>query len=184
MTSRCRAINMANPKYVPVYKPKCCPEPINTDPRRFEAYKTPVHCRSEPLSHSEYLRRLKDNNFKQLSSPDSILLKGTGVYATTIWTDGGSGSCCLENDLVLPAVPAVHPGGHALDSSLVTEMRGANAGRSDVSSVDLVNRTEDITTLRRKGQAIALDSSFAAPAGMERTVCGPCNKADEESKED
>jgi len=84
------------------------------------------------------------------------------------------GDCDNGANSVLPAVPAVHPGGHALDSGLLTEMRGANAGRGTLSWYDRVNRTEEITTLRRKGLAIAADATFNAPAGELRTVCTSC----------
>jgi hypothetical protein len=178
MSSRCRqfAINKSDPRYVPVYTPVSCPDPVNNDPKRNDAYCAPALCRSEPLSHSEYLRKLKANNGRAVSSAANLLQVGSGRYTTTIWTTSeAAGSCCNGNDSVLPAVPAVHPGGHALDSGHLTEMRGANAARGTVSKFDSVNKTEDITMLRRKGLAIAADNSFGAPAGSTRTTCDVCS---------
>jgi hypothetical protein len=87
-----------------------------------EAYCAPALCRSEPLSHSEYLRKLKANNGRAVSSAANLLQVGSGRYTTTIWTTSeAAGSCCNSND----SVPAVHPGGRALDSGHLTEMRGA-----------------------------------------------------------
>lgn len=175
VVGKCTSHPAVSPLYVKQYNPVCCPDPVNNDPRRNEIYRPPTLCRSEPLSHSEYLRRLKANNNKPLSSPASLVQVGEGAYKKTIWTETRpADGCCNGNDLVLPPVPAVHPGGHALDSGMLTEMRGAVAARGDVSKFDQVNRTEDITTLRRQGLAIASDDSFAAPAGSTRTVCTTC----------
>jgi hypothetical protein len=175
MTSRCRVNVPPNPRYVPVYNPICCPDPVNTDPRRTEVYCPPIKSRSEPLSGTEYLRKLKANGGRPLSNSSKTVTVGsaTPAYATKLWMTAG-GDCDNRADLVLPAVPAVHAGGHALDSGLLTEMRGANAGRGTVSYYDSTNRTEGITTLRRQGLAIAADDSFNAPAGGVRTVCGTC----------
>jgi len=84
------------------------------------------------------------------------------------------GDCDNGTDPVLPAVPAVHPGSRAIDSGLLTEMRGANAGRGTLTWYDKVNRTEAMTTLRRKGLAIAADDTFNAPAGQKRVLCKTC----------
>lgn len=173
MTSRCRVHVPPNPRYVPVYNPICCPDPVNTDPRRTEAYCPPMKSRSEPLSGAEYIRKLKANGGRPLGNSSKTVVVGSGPSATTLWMTAG-GDCDNGADLVLPAVPAVHAGGHALDSGLLTEMRGANAGRGTVSVYDTTNRTEGITTLRRQGLAIAADDSFNAPAGSVRTVCGTC----------
>ncbi len=172
---RCCSTQAINPASVPQYIPKCCPTPPNTDPRRFEVYCPPVVSRSEPLSHSEYLRRLKANNGKALSSPDCLVQYGEGVYKKTIWTETADGGrCCNGDGGTLPAVPAVHQGGTALDAGLLTESRGAYAARGSVSVYDQTNRTEDVTTLRRQGLAISGDDSFDAPAGATRTVCTTC----------
>jgi hypothetical protein len=37
----------------------CCPPAANNNPRRFEVYCPPVVSRAEPMSHGEYMRRLK-----------------------------------------------------------------------------------------------------------------------------
>lgn len=175
ITKNCYSNSPIDPRYVKQYNPPRCPPPVNNDPRRNEIYRPPTLCRSEPLSHSEYLRRLKANNNKPLSSPASLVQVGSGVYTRTIWTETRpAAGCCNGQDLVLPAVPAVHPGGHALESGMLTEMRGAVAARGDVSKFDNTNRTEDVTTLRRQGLAIASDDSFAAPAGSIRNVCETC----------
>ena len=175
MTSRCRVHVAPNPRYVPVYNPICCPDPVNTDPRRTEVYCPPIKSRSEPLSGAEYIRKLKANGGRALSGSANTVVVGsaTPAYATTLWMTAG-GDCNNGADLVLPAVPAVHAGGHALDSGLLTEMRGANAGRGAVSVYDTTNRTEGITTLRRQGLAIAADDSFNAPAGQKRVLCKKC----------
>jgi len=176
MSSRCRVYAPINSRYVPVYAPISCPDPVNTDPKRNEAYCAPKPSRSEPLSGSEYLRKLKANNGRPISTPNNLVQIGSGNYVTTIWTAAATNaaSCCNGNDKVLPAVPAVHPGGRARDSGQLTEMRGAVAGRGTLSFYDQVNRTEANTTLRRQGLAIAADETFAAPAGATRTVCVTC----------
>ena len=173
MTSRCRVYVPPNPLYVPVYNPICCPDPVNRDPRRNEAYCPPAPSRSEPLSGSEYLRKLKANGGRPLGNSTKTVTVGTGPSGTTLWMTAG-GDCDNGNDPVLPAVPAVHPGGHAIDSGLLTEMRGAHAGRGALSWYDQVNRTEAMTALRRKGLAIAADDTFSAPAGQKREVCSTC----------
>jgi len=172
MSSRCRQYVTSN-KYVPVYVPKCCVEPVNNDPNRNNYYIKPAPSRSEPLSHHEYLRKKKENNGQAISAPENLVQVGQGVYKRTLWT-AVNGSCCNRNDLVLPAVPAVHQGEHALDSGLLTAMRGANAARGTVSKFDLVNRTAETTTLKRQGLAIAADNSFNAPAGSVRSLCNNC----------
>jgi len=140
-----------------------------------DAYCPPVASRSEPLSHYEYLRKLKANNGGAISGTTNLLQVGPTNYKTTIWTATTTVGNGL--DLVLPAVPHVKAFGDALDAGLLTEMRGANAGRGDISKFDLTNRTADITTLRVKGTAIASDDSFAAPAGVSstRTLCPNCH---------
>jgi Concanavalin A-like lectin/glucanases superfamily len=163
-----------DPSYVPVYEPACCPDSRNRDPRRKEFYRPPTLCRSEPLSHAEYLRKLKANNTVALSSPASkVVTQGDGVYKRTVWTSAGD-ACSLDSDLVLPAVSPVLGGGHARDAWQYTEMKGAYAGRGTVSKFDSVNRTEDITRLRRQGLAIAADESFMAPARGKRVICEVC----------
>ena len=170
----CCKTNFIDPLYVPVYDPKCCPDPVNMDPKHNEVYQKPTLCRSEPLSHAEYIRKLKANNGVKLSvAASKAVTVGEGVYKRTIWTSAGD-ACSLDSDLVLPAVPAVLGHGKARDAWQYTEMKGAYAGRGTVSKFDSVNRTEDMTRLRRQGLAIAADDSFMAPANMKRVLCEVC----------
>jgi hypothetical protein len=134
-----------------------------------------VISRSEPLSHYEYLRKLKANNGGAISAPENLVQIGPNNYKTTIWMATKTVGNGL--DLVLPAVPPVKQLGDAIDAGLLTEMRGANAARGDISKFDLTNRTAEITSLRVKGTAIASDDSFGASAGVssKRTLCTNCH---------
>lgn len=175
--TRCSISQAVDQRTIAAYTPKCCPTPPNTDPRRIShPYCPPVISRSEPLSHAEYLRRLKANNTAALSSPASLVQYGEGPYRKTIWTETAStGNCCNNTGKALPAVPSVHPERQsALDAGHLTEMKGAYAARGDVSVQDLTNRTEEIHTLKQKGLTIAADSSFQAPAGGKRETCESC----------
>lgn len=89
------------------------------------------------------------------------------LYSETDPLDPGI-SCCANQ--ALPAVPAVHPGGHALEAGLLTDSKGAAAGRGTISHFDTVNTTAWSTTLRRKGIAIQTDTGFEAPAGGRRDI--------------
>ena len=170
----CCKTNYIDPTYVPVYVPACSPDPVNMDPKHNEFYQKPTLCRSEPLSHAEYIRKLKANAGVKLSvAASKAVTVGQGIYKRTIWTSAGD-ACSLDSDLVLPAVPAVLDHGKARDAWQYTEMKGAYAGRGTVSKFDSVNRTEDITRLRRQGLAIAADDSFMAPANMKRVLCEVC----------
>ena len=175
MSSRCRSYAPRNPLYVPVYNPPCANDPINNDAKRMDKYCPRVVSRSEPLSHYEYLRKLKANAGGAISAAANLVQVGPNEYKTTIWT--ATKTIGNNLDLVLPAVPLVKPLGDALDAGLLTEMRGANAGRGDISQFDLTNRTSEITTLRVKGTAIASDDSFGASAGVssKRTLCTNCH---------
>ena len=149
----------------------CCGTPANTDPLRNILYCPTTPSRSEPMSHAEYLRRKKANNNGAVSSSSNLVV-GSGSYQKTIWT-AGSPSCC-RTGLVLPAVPAVHPGGHALDASMTTKMAGDVAARGTLGHYDTVNHTEGTTTRRREGMAVINDPSYKAPAGGARTLCANC----------
>jgi len=72
-------------------------------------------------------------------------------------------SCCANQ--ALPAVPAVHPGGRAMEAGLLTESKGAAAGRGTISHFDTVNTTAWSTTLRRKGIAIKTDTAVEVEIG-------------------
>lgn len=173
---KCLCTHVPDPQYVTPYVPKCCPPKPNTDPRRTtNPYCPPVISRSEPLSHSEYLRRLKANGSKSLSTPSSLVQYGDGAYRKTIWTESGSAGACCATNKALPEVPAVHRGGTALDAGFLTEQKGAYAARGAVSQYDSVNRTEYVHTLKKKGIAISADSSFNAPAGGVRETCANCD---------
>ena len=170
----CCKTTTRDPLYVPEYNPPCCPVPRNPDPKHREFYCPSPPSRSEPLSHQEYLRKLKANNGIALSnSKTKNVIVGEGKYQTTIWTAAGD-ACSYRNDLVLPAVPPVRGQLYAQDSGMLTSQREAFAGRGTLSRFDKVNRTEGITLLRRKGLTIAGDDSFQAPAGGRR-VCEVCH---------
>lgn len=144
---KCKYYPSSNDYIIP-YIPKWCPPEPNNDPKRFELYCKPTLCRSEPLSHSEYLR-LRKNNGGQALSTGNVLQVGSGVYARNIWTTAVAG--CQTN---VP-VPAVHAGGRAKDAGFLIEAKAAVAGRGKISWYDTVNKTAGITTLRQKGNAIA-----------------------------
>ena len=148
MSSRCRSyIATPSQMYVPVYTPIACPDPVNLDPKRNEIFCKQAQCRSEPLSHSEYLRKLVENNGVGISR-GTLLQQGTGVYKTTNWM--ATSGPCLRNTPVPPAQPFVSAG-------LNTEIKGAMASRGTRSLYDSVNTNDESTTNRRGGQAIAAD---------------------------
>ena len=159
-----------------------CPPPPNTDPKRHYKYIPPSPSRSEPLSHSEYLRRLKENNGCAISSPSNLLQVGADTlqegsnqkYITTIWTESKQSDNTTGQ--LRPAVPAVHPGGHALEAGMTVFMNGAAAARGSISVYDTKNRTEWSTTYKREGIAIIQDNEYKAPAGVPegREVCTDC----------
>jgi len=138
-------------QYIQPYIPKWCPPEPNTNPKRFELYCKPTLCRSEPLSHSEYLRLRAKNGGCALSNSAPNKL-GQDSYLRTLWTSASDK--CQSN---VP-VPSVHPGGHATDCGFKTEAMGAKAGRGTVSWYDKVNRMSSITTLKKKGYAIASET--------------------------
>lgn len=148
MTSRCRSYYPPiSQQYVPVFVPLVCPDPVNTDPKRTDAYCAPAHCRSEPLSHSEYLRKLVQNNGVGIST-GSLLKQGTGPYTTTNWM--ATTGPCQRNTPVPPAETV-------LDAGVYVDMKGALASRGTRSYYDSVNTNDEATTSRRRGQAIAAD---------------------------
>lgn len=148
----------------------CCPVPPNTDPKRLFAYCPPVVSRSEPLSHSEYLRKKKANQNAGISS-GSLLQTGEGSYTRTIWT-ATEGPCC-----VIPPVPAAISG-TPQESMRIKEV-GATASRGAISHYDSVNHTEWNTTQRRAGYAIASDKYECDTCDLvgttPPTVPGLCN---------
>jgi len=152
MSSRCRNYAQPSQRYVPVFVPLTCPDPQNNDPKRFETYCAPVLCRSEPLSHSEYLKKLVQNNGVAVSR-GTLLQKGTGAYVTTNWM--ASAGPCLQNTPV-PDAQTVK------DASDLTRSKGAFASRGTRSKFDS-NNSAELTSMRREGQAIAADAG-----------CSPC----------
>jgi hypothetical protein len=141
------------------YTPVCCPVHTKRDPRRGTVYCPPVVSRSEPLSHAEYLRRLKSG---VVSTPSALVQVGQGAYKKTLWMESG-GTCC-----VTPApVPAVHPIGHRLDNTGRAEVAGAVAGRGTLSHYDQGTRDASLTTLRAAGKALAATG-----------ICVPCAPAE------
>lgn len=151
MSSRCRNYAQPSQKYVPVFVPLTCPDTPNNDPKRFEAYCPPALCRSEPLSHSEYLRKLVQNNGVGISN-GTLLQQGVGNYVTTNWM-GSTGSCV--RDVPVPQAQTVK------DASDSTRAKGAFAARGMRSKFDSQNSAE-ITSMRREGQAIAADEGCAS----------------------
>jgi hypothetical protein len=144
MTSRSRSFSQKSQLYVPVFQPLVCPDPVNNNPKRNEAYCKPNHVRSEPLSHGEYLRQLTANNGVAISN-GSLNQYGSDVYKRTDWM-ASRGSCILPN----VAVPKVNSEGAAKTYALQ-----ASSGRGTVSVYDSVNKTEDLTAMRRAGLAIS-----------------------------
>ena len=151
-----------------------CPVPPNTDPRRSIPYCPPTPSRSEPLSHAEYLRRLKANNNGALSSPNTMLQVGTGIYARTIWTESPSTNECSTNK-VLPPVPEVHPRSTAIEAGMNTMMKGAAAARGTLSKYDTTNRNEWNTTYRRQGIAINNDIALKIQNTEGKELCADCS---------
>ncbi len=138
--------------YITPYIPKWCPPEPNNDPKRFELYCKPVPSKSEPLSHSEYLR-LRAKNGGQSLSTGAVQQISEGPYTKTIWTSASNN--CSTN---VP-VPFVHPSGYAKANGFLTEAKGAFASRGQISWYDTVNRMASMTTLRKKGNAIAAGKS-------------------------
>jgi hypothetical protein len=139
------------PENVPVYVPKCCPTPANTDPRRFEVCCPAPKSLSEPLSHAEYLRQKKIAHLAPLSSPANLVQTGVNTpYARTIWTQTKN-PCCVTP---IP-IPAAMPAEHAPPESVRIENKGAAAGRGTISKYDTTTRDASRTTLRHHGQTIA-----------------------------
>lgn len=148
MTSRCRSQYNPprDPLYVPVFTPLACPDPVNLDPRRNQAYCKPTHVLSQPLSHQEYLRKLVANNGRAIST-GALVQNGSGQYTRTDWM-ATSGSCVLAN---VP-VPAAQP----FPGAGLTELKNSyNAARGTIGKFDLTNRTAEITTLKRAGLAVS-----------------------------
>ena len=157
------------------YTPKCCPPSSNTDPRRNIPYVPPKPSRSEPMSHAEYLRRLKSGN----RGANSLIVKDNQQNPVqTIWTElvntTDNVKYCCNNPLERPSVPAVHPGGTAVDAGLTTMMEGSAAARGTLSHYDTTNHTEWNTTYRRQGLAIIKDTTYKAPAGERNEECSNC----------
>lgn len=150
----------------------CCP-PVLRDPKRFAAPCAPPKSLGQPLSNHEYLRRRQSINNQPLSSQAAIVQVGTGKYATIDWMMTAPAAVCCVNE-VLPAVPAVHPGGTAKPEGLTVDQNKSYAGRGSLSRFDLRNRAEWNTTTRRGGLAIAADTSFQAPANGIRSQCADC----------
>lgn len=137
----CCVPTAVDPAYVTPYVPKCCPTPVNMNPRRNQSYLTTTPAsRSEPLSHAEYLRMKKAANNASLST-NPVQIKA-GVYTTTLWT-AAAPSCCQTP---IP-IPAVHPGGRALSEGLRIETVGTSG---HVSKWDTTNRDASATTLKNR----------------------------------
>jgi hypothetical protein len=152
MTSRyrhkCCGSDAVDPASIPKYVPKCCPAPVNRDPRRFERYCPPVVSRSEPLSHAEYLRKLKENRFaKPSSAPVTV---GDGKYKRTDWMESGA-ACCPG----APLVPTVKGKATADTESSRIDARDALIARTTKPIPG--DRPASLTTLVREGAAIAAD---------------------------
>ena len=148
MTSRCRSYAQPSQLYVPVYSPKVCPDPVNRDPKRNESVCKPILCRSEPLSHGEYLRKLVQNNGQAIST-GTLLQQGSDIYKTTNWM-GSTGSCVINTPVPKAQV--------TMDAGVLTSSIGAFASRGLRSKYDLVNTNAEATTIRLGGQAIAADT--------------------------
>ena len=155
--------------------PCCLPNAKVVYPKPFTPYKPPLVSRSEPLSHSEYLR-MKKANFQGPLSGNVVQTSGTTKYNQTIWTqlanpDKYVPAPTQHPPVQNPPIPQVHPGGKALDAGMGTMMAGSVAARGKRSVYDTVNRNESNTTYRRQGMAIVQDPTYKAPAGGFRELC-------------
>lgn len=114
------------------------------DPRRYSPYCPPTRSFSEPLSHAEYLRRVKENNTAPISSTNALVQYGEGEYKKTLWMEGLVGGACCH---AVPSVPAAQT---TQDAGLYTELKGAAAvGINEQKGVP-----ESFHTLQKQGQAI------------------------------
>jgi hypothetical protein len=164
--------------YIPRYVPACCPPEVNTDPRRNTPYCPTTPSRSLPLSNAEYLRKRRQANWAPLSAQAALTQVGAAVttqggrigYGTTIWTETrNTGACCYGGDVPAIPVPAVNPGGHAIDEAVRVKAAGDLAGRGTLSVYDTKNRIESITTQRRAGYGIAADTTNCAVCQLPGT---------------
>ncbi len=150
MSSRLRCHCPSQPvaqQYVPAYTPPCCPAPTKRDPRRNSPYCPSTRSFSEPLSHAEYLRRLKENNTAPISSTNALVQYGEGEYKKTLWMEGLVGGACC------PAVPLIPAAQTTQDAGLYTEAKGA-AAAAIVGINDEKGVPESLHTLQKQGQAI------------------------------
>lgn len=167
MSSRCRSYYpVRSQSYVPVFTPLACPDPVNNDPKRNEALCRPALCRSEPLSHAEYLRKLVENNGNAISS-GRLLQQGSGIYTTTNWM-ATTGPC--QRQMPVPPAQTV------MDAGQLTDKKGAYASRGVHSKFDRVNTNDETTTNRRRGAAIAAEKgcTVCTTSGLE-TGSTNCN---------
>lgn len=150
---KCCEYTPINPENVPQYIPKCCPTPVNTNPRRFEQYCAPVVSRSEPLSHAEYLRKKREAGNNPISTPAGLVQIGDGKNTRTLWMESGNiSACCGSKDII----PAVHSG--ALSERFREESHGAVASRGTIGRDYRGDRGDGVTTLGRKGKALVADT--------------------------
>lgn len=184
MTSRCRGFAPSSNKYVPVYTPKACPDPVNNDPKRTEVYCKPNPCRSEPLSHSEYLRKLTQNNGRAISG-GTLKQYGDGVYKRTDWM-ATEGSCILGN-VPVPVAQSIKQEGKpaniqfpkAVDASLQTIRKDLIASRGSIGTYDNVNRGAEMTIKRHGGLAVLSSTGCStcdiSGTGIKLPECTNCN---------
>jgi hypothetical protein len=168
--------------YIPHYVPVCCSTLSNTDPKRYSTPCPTTPSRSEPLSNAEYLRKRRQANWASLSAQAALTQVGATVktqdgrigYGTTIWTETrNTGACCYGGAVPAIPVPAVHPGGHALDEAVRIGATGSLAARATASFYDTKNRIESITTRRREGYAVAANTTSCAvcqPTGTDALI--------------
>jgi len=154
--------------YIPKYVPVCCSPESNTDPKRTTPVCATTPSRSLPLSHHEYLVKRRQANWASLSA--QAAQNGRIGYATTIWTETKTtGACCYGGSTPASPVPAVTPGGHALEEGVRVKAAGDLAGRGTLSVYDTHNRIESITTQRRAGAGIAADTTNCAVCELQGT---------------
>jgi len=110
------------------------------------------------LNYSKYI--LIVQSVQTGSSSQGANLVSLNLYSNTDPLDPGI-TCCTRE----PSVPAVHPGGTAIEAGFQTDSKAAAAGRGTLSRYDTVNETEWNTTLRRKGLVIHADTFVEASAG-------------------
>ena len=135
-----------------------------------------------PSQQSTYSLPYNDLNYTRyvliitkIGTPDEPCTQGANIVALNLYSDTdplNPGTVCCKNT-VLPAVPAVLPGGKAQEAGMTTDSRSAAAGRGTLSHFDNTNHAEWNTTQRRKGLAIKTDEDPSCDTPLTGTQVVP-----------